>query len=324
MSKKIAVRKRKILIAIAVMISIFFITAYLTVSRSILKDNMEYTVVPGVSISSVANDLYQGKLFKFLVLVNGNKIQVGTYDFPVGSSIWRMARMMARGQIASVAIVVPEGLTVKQIAKLLKDNKYLSGDNFGESHITYKDGELFPDTYIVAKGTDRNAVLDLMARKMVEIRTGSERIAKIPSPLSNWNDVVTLASIVQKETGKVSEMPIIASVYLNRLKKGMRLQADPTVVYAITNGLGDMQERKLWAKYLQIKNPFNTYKNFGLPPAPIANVGMDAIKAVLRPADTNYLYFVADGTGGHVFSQTLDQHNKFREVLRRIKNGERK
>jgi UPF0755 protein len=142
---------------------------------------------------------------------------------------------------------------------------------------------------------------------------------RLPSPLHDWNQVITLASIVQKETAKVSEMPLVASVYLNRLRKGMRLQADPTVVYAITNRLGDMEEKRLYAKHLQVKSPYNTYKNAGLPPAPIANVGMDAILAVLNPADTNYYYFVADGSGGHTFSRTLEEHDKNRNVWRKIK-----
>ena len=114
-------------------------------------------------------------------------------------------------------------------------------------------------------------------------------------------------------------MPIVASVYLNRLRKGMRLQADPTVVYALTDGLGDMQGQALLRGHLKIENPYNTYRNSGLPPAPIANVGENAIRAVLRPADTNYLFFVADGKGGHRFSKSYEEHKKNHATWRKIK-----
>ena len=142
----------------------------------------------------------------------------------------------------------------------------------------------------------------------------------LPKPLKNWNDVITLASIVQKETPQAREMPIVASVYLNRLNQGMRLQADPTVVYALTDGLGDMQGAALLRGHLQIDSPYNTYKNRGLPPAPIANVGQAAIRAVLKPADTNYLFFVADGRGGHKFSKDYETHMKNHANWRKIKN----
>ena len=182
------------------------------------------------------------------------------------------------------------------------------------------DGDLFPDTYRVARGTSRLALLDLMRKKMVELEHNWDRAGRIaPRPLKTWNDVITLASIVQKETPKESEMPIVASVYLNRLRDGMLLQADPTVVYALTDGLGDMRGRPLYRNHLKIESPYNTYINRGLPPAPIANVGLDAVRAVLNPANTNYLFFVADGNGGHKFSRTYEQHMKNHADWREIK-----
>jgi UPF0755 protein len=243
----------------------------------------------------------------------------GTYDLPAGASVWRIARMTAKGEIASTVVLVPEGLTVKQITNLLNDNPFLAGKARGD----YNDGELFPATYVVAKGTARAAVMDLMARKMEQIRRNFEngRAYSLPYPLKDWNEVIILASIVQKETAKKEEMPLVASVYVNRLRKKMRLQACPTVVYVITNRLGDMREQPLYSKHLRIKSPYNTYRNLGLPPAPIANVGIDAIQAVLNPADTNYLYFVADGTGGHKFADSLDDHNRNHDIWRAIKQS---
>ena len=184
-----------------------------------------------------------------------------------------------------------------------------------------KDGDLFPDTYRVARGTSRLAVLDLMRKKMIALENEMDRyIRRLPKPLKSWEQVIILASIVQKETPRESEMPMVASVYINRLNQGMRLQADPTVVYAITKGLGDMQGAPLLRTHLQVDSPYNTYKNKGLPPAPIANVGRSAVSAVLKPADTKYLYFVADGQGGHKFARDYETHQKNHAQWRKIKN----
>lgn len=296
-----------------------------------IKKDTSFEIVKGASVSAIAKQLYNTGLidsettFKLSVRGNGGKIQTGLYDIPSGSSVWRIARMFAKGDIATVTVIVPEGLTVRQIKKLLLENSYLTGSTeCGKGTdlpvCDLHDGDLFPDTYRVAKGTSRLAFLDLMRKKMENIKRNWEKAGRIvPEPLKNWNDVVTLASIVQKETPKASEMPVVASVYLNRLRKKMRLQADPTVVYALTNKWGDMRGAPLLRGHLKIESPYNTYMNYGLPPAPIANVGMDAIRAVLQPADTNYLFFVADGKGGHKFARTYDEHMKNHSDWREIK-----
>ena len=138
-------------------------------------------------------------------------------------------------------------------------------------------------------------------------------------PLKSWEEVLILASIVQKETPKVREMPIVAGVYLNRLRKNMRLQACPTVVYALTKGEGDMHGAPLLSGHLKVISPYNTYTHSGLPPKPIANVGRDAIRSVFKPSNTSYLYFVADGNGGHKFSQNYSEHQKNHDEWRIIK-----
>jgi UPF0755 protein len=317
--KKIARARRRILPYVlgAVIVSLFFVIHSLFVS-TVVSEAREYVVPAGASVSSVARDLGQGGVFKTFVFLHGNKVMAGTYDLPEGAGAWRLAKMLARGEIASVPITIPEGLTIRQIELLLEENRFLSG----EIKEKINDGALFPDTYVVPKGTNRQAVIGLMKKKMDKIRDGWEKSGgRLPSPLKDWNDVITLASIVQKETPKVSEMPLVASVYINRLRKKMRLQADPTIVYVITNRLGDMQGQRLYSKHLWVASPYNTYRNAGLPPAPIANAGMDAIAAVLNPADTNYYYFVADGTGGHKFSRTLEEHNAHRIIWQKIKKG---
>jgi UPF0755 protein len=238
--------------------------------------------------------------------------------------------MMTTGKVAITTIVIPEGLTVKQIKQLLLQHSGLNGavecvDNKSRPVCNLKDGQIFPDTYRVARGTNRLAVLELMRKKMIDVNNhirGAYRV--LPRPLKTWDDVVTLASIVQKETPIAREMPIVASVYLNRLNKGMRLQADPTVVYALTNGLGDMQGKPILSSHLKIDSPYNTYRNSGLPPTPIANVGQNAIRAVMRPAETNFLFFVADGQGGHRFSIDYAQHQKNHDAWRKIKKSRNK
>ena len=300
--------------------------------RSTVRVPVVFDVVNGDSVSGVANRLYKQELidsvdvFKISVRLHGGKIQKGQYDIPKGTSAWRIANMFANGDVASTVIVIPEGLTVKQIKKLLLASGDLTGDveckDGNDAPVCHlKDGQIFPDTYRVARGTKRLAVLDLARKKMLDVRNHFAKAYRaFPKPLKNWDEVITLASIVQKETPRTREMSIVASVYLNRLNKKMRLQADPTVVYALTDGLGDMQENALLRGHLKIDSPYNTYRNAGLPPAPIANVGQNAIRAVLNPAKTSFLFFVADGQGGHHFSESYDTHMKNHANWRQIKN----
>ena len=287
------------------------------------------TVSNGATVTDVANVLKKHDLvdsassFKLAVRAQGGRIQVGQYEVPRGASAWRIAKMLVNGDVATTKIVIPEGMTIKQIKILLANDNSLSGDvNCAVGNMApvcgIRDGDIFPDTYKVARGTMRLAVLDLARRKMDSVKAKMES-RHVPKPLTGWRDVVTLASIVQKETPHTAEMPIVASVYLNRLRAGMRLQADPTVVYVLTDGLGDMQGEPLLSGHLKLDNPYNTYRNKGLPPGPIANVGAAAIRAVLKPADTNYLFFVADGNGGHKFSNSYEDHIKNRADWREIK-----
>lgn len=295
-----------------------------------------FDVVSGDSVTGVANRLVAEKLvdsdrlFKMAVQLQGGKIQRGQYDIPRGASVWRIADMFVNGQVASTTIVIPEGLTIKQVKNLLLQSSALTGDvecqDGNKAPVcNLRDGQIFPDTYTVARGTNRLAVLDLARKKMSAIEDMWKKTnRRLPRPLKNWNEVITLASIVQKETPRAREMPIVASVYFNRLNRGMRLQADPTVVYALTDGLGDMQGQPLLRGHLKTDSPYNTYTNKGLPPAPIANVGQAAIRAVLKPANTNYLFFVADGRGGHRFSRDYETHQKNHADWRVIKQSKNK
>lgn len=306
-----------------------FIYVFCIVSR--VQTNTTFIVGRGASVSAVAgrleshNMILGADMFKFCVRMQGGKIQSGEYEIPAGASMWRIADMLANGRIATTTVVIPEGLTVQQIKELLLAASNLTGGvdcdgDLSRPVCNLRDGDVFPDTYFVAKGTTRLAVLELARKKMTDIHDAWARAGHFaPEPLKSWNDIVTLASIVQKETPRESEMPVVASVYLNRLNKKMRLQADPTVVYALTNGYGDMQGAALLRGHLKTDSPYNTYMHYGLPPAPIANVGQAAIRAVLKPADTNFLFFVADGQGGHRFAKSYEEHQKNHADWRAIK-----
>ncbi len=328
-SKKSVVR---FIVALGALALLFLFAV--NIPRSGGGNGVDFNVARGESVSHVANRLVDAgiiesaSMFKMAVKIQGGKIQTGEYDIPKNASTWRVAKILSQGRVATISIVIPEGLTIKQIRRQLLNNSALvggvdcaPGDNAPVCHL--RDGDIFPDTYYVARRTSRLAVLELARKKMDATRDVWQRGGKImPAPLKNWNDIVTLASIVQKETPRASEMPVVASVYLNRLNKKMRLQADPTVVYALTDGLGDMQGAALLRGHLKIDSLYNTYKYAGLPPAPIANVGAAAIRAVLNPADTNYLFFVADGRGGHKFSKSYAEHQKSHAAWREIKKCE--
>ncbi len=313
--------------ALAIVCVIVFVVFYIFNLWSPLKKSVSIVVERGTSVTAVTNYMVQNRiiksadLFYFSVRLNGGKIQAGEYDIPRGAGVWTIADMLTHGKVATTTITIPEGYTIKQIKSMLMATPYLSGDvacNTSASVCALQDGDVFPDTYRVARGTPRLALLDLARKKMLSVKERLFRY-KYPEPLKNWNDVLVLASIVQKETPQIKEMPIVASVYLNRLKKNMRLQADPTVVYVLTDGFGDMRGQPLLRGHLKIDSPYNTYRNNGLPPKPIANVGVDAIRAVLKPANTNYLFFVADGRGGHNFSTEYSEHQKNHSVWRDIK-----
>jgi UPF0755 protein len=169
------------------------------------------------------------------------------------------------------------------------------------------EGSLLPDTYSFEKGSDRKETLEQM-RSQLETRLAEIWAERAPDlPISSPQELLILASIVEKETGIASERPDVAAVFINRLNRGMRLQSDPTIIYGITNGQGPLG-RGLRRSEIEAQNPYNTYQIEGLPPGPIANPGVDALRAVANPSDIDALYFVADGSGGHAFANTYVQH----------------
>ncbi|MBL8660130.1 MAG: endolytic transglycosylase MltG [Rhodospirillales bacterium] len=232
-------------------------------------------------------------------------LRAGEYAFAPGLSARSVADELAAGRTVVRRLTVPEGLTSAEIAALVASVPGL----VGEVGPVPDEGTLLPETYHFSYGDNRadmtTRMRDAMAAALAEL--WPRRSAGLPfaSPI----EAVTLASIVEKETAIPAERPRVAAVFINRLKRGMLLQADPTVAYARTAG-GEASDEPLTRADLARPSPYNTYLNHGLPPTPIANPGRASLEAALNPADTDELYFVADGSGGHVFARTLAEHNR--------------
>ncbi|MDE2578527.1 MAG: endolytic transglycosylase MltG [Hyphomicrobiales bacterium] len=236
---------------------------------------------------------------------NRNRMKAGEYLFKQNASLHDVMDTLVNGRQILHSVPIPEGLTSQQIVERLRDYDFLAGDVMEVP----KEGALLPDTYRVSRGMSRSDLL----RKMQQAQDNALKqiwARRSPDlPLRTPFELVTLASIVEKETGKADERPRVAGVFINRLQKHMRLQSDPTIIYGIVGGKGTLG-RGLLRSEIDRWTPYNTYAIDGLPPGPIANPGRAAMEAVANPSRTKDLYFVADGTGGHIFAETLDQHSR--------------
>lgn len=287
--------------------------------------NVTNVVVPkGASLKTVAEELSRAGvidkpwLFRIMARINGlaKHLKAGEYQFMPGISLQEAMDKIARGEVFFRRITIPEGLTSGQIMYLIANYPDLEG----EIDLDVKEGELLPETYSFELGASRNSII-LQARAAMQKALEEVWASRDSSlPLKDVNELLTLASIIEKETGVPEERPLVASVFLNRLKKGMRLQTDPTVIYAITEGETSFG-RSLKRADLKIDSPYNTYMNYGLPPGPICNPGREALMAAARPQQSDYLYFVADGKGGHRFARSLNEHNRnVKAWVRSIRN----
>jgi UPF0755 protein len=278
-----------------------------TTTAQIFHKLAETGVIPDGRLAEVYYRLYRSR----------TRLQAGEYRFDRPMPIDEVINRMGRGEVVKYSVVVPDGLTAEETFQLfwsrgiggpegfqraLQETELLPGLTNGVSDL---EGFLFPDTYLVTRSTPARAVVDQMVAQFQknftpEMREKAQRLGL------TFVQTVTLASIVEKESGLQREGPAIASVYLNRLKRGMRLQADPTVIYAL-------RRDKKWTGTLYrsdyaYDSPYNTYVYAGLPPGPICNPGSNALKSAVAPARTDYLYFVADASGGHRFSRTFEEH----------------
>lgn len=231
------------------------------------------------------------------------RIKAGEYLVEGDISLAQLADLLASGKVYLRKITFAEGLTAREIADILYANDMLDGD-----FEMPKEGYFLPETYTFSRGESRQKIVEQGQAAMQKTlqQAWDERDADLP--LKNKEELLVLASVVEKETGVATERPQVASVFVNRLRKGMLLQTDPTVIYAVTKGERDLG-RALTYRDLAIDSPYNTYKYAGLPPAPICSPGKAAIMAAAHPDKTPYLYFVASGNGGHNFARTLQEHN---------------
>lgn len=257
-----------------------------------------------------------GHVFQSLFSVRRNvDLKAGEYEIKAQSSMRQVLDTLIEGKSIQYKVAIPEGLTSQQIIERLKAESNLTGDVTAVP----AEGTLMPDTYLISKGMGRQELIERMQSKMKEFLAAAWEKRQADLPLRTIDEAVTFASIVEKETGKADERGRVASVFHNRLKKGMRLQSDPTIIYGIVGGQGALG-RSITKPDIDTKTPYNTYQINGLPPGPICNPGRDAIEASLNPVPSSDLYFVADGTGGHIFSENLKDHNnavqKWREVER--------
>jgi len=254
-------------------------------------------------------------LFNAALVIEGNrsKLQKGEYLFHQGASLREVMETLISGKQVLHTVTIPEGLTSEQVLVRLAESDVLGG----EVRDMPKEGSLLPETYKVTRGTSRGDLIRKMQedqRKIVD-QIWARRSSDLPfrSPY----EMIILASIVEKETGKADERPRVAGVFINRLQRHMRLQSDPTIVYGLVGGKGSLGHSISRAE-LDKYSPYNTYQIDGLPPGPIANPGRAALEAVANPSRTQELYFVADGTGGHVFADSLDQHSRNVQRWRQI------
>ena len=248
-------------------------------------------------------------------------LKAGEYEFRPHESMREVAEELQQNKVVQHKITFPEGWTSEQIVQRLIDDPVLTGKIVAIP----EEGSLLPDTYTFPRGETRQQILDLMRknqeRRLTEI--WAHRNADMLKELKVPKDLVILASIIEKETSKPEERARISAVFVNRLNRGMRLETDPTILYGLYGGKAWSESRTITKADLLAPNPYNTYKINGLPPGPIGNPGRASLEAAAKPLQTNELFFVADGTGGHAFAETLEEHNKnvlrWREIERQRK-----
>ncbi|MAW80830.1 MAG: aminodeoxychorismate lyase [Parvularcula sp.] len=265
----------------------------------------------GSAVSTIAHQLEDEgviehpEIFIAAVRIKGvqSDIKAGEYNIPARSSVMEIIDQLREGKSILHYFTAPEGRTTAQILRLLNENEVLEG----EITIEPGEGELLPETFAFTRGETRDNLVRRMMKDQDALIDALWDDRALELPFSTPEEAIILASIVEKETGLPEERPRIAAVFVNRLKKGMRLESDPTIIYGLTQG--EPLGRGLRLSELRKETPYNTYVIRGLPPTPIANPGEASIEAVLNPAETEDLFFVADGTGGHAFAATLREHN---------------
>ncbi|RHW17068.1 endolytic transglycosylase MltG [Sphingomonas gilva] len=298
------------LAAALAVIAALFLVAQSWGGRGPLEQPRTVLVPEGASLTRAATAMEEagaipsaGRFLLFARLFgSGEPIRAGEYQLPAGISQSDILKMLQGGRTLQRMVTIPEGMPSILVHEKLMAEPLLTGPVAVPA-----EGSVLPDSYSFQRGDTRAQVLERMQKAMREYLAAAWKKRKPNIAVSTPEEAVILASIVEKETGVPAERRTVAAVYSNRLKRGMPLQADPTVIYPVTKGkpLG----RRILRSELQAQNGYNTYAMAGLPAGPIANPGRASIDAVLDPAPSTALYFVADGSGGHIFADTLEQHN---------------
>lgn len=287
-------------------------------------NDKKFIIDSGLTFREVVEKLHEEKIIRsptaFLYvaqIVKGYnpKVRYGEYFFEKNISYYKIMHKINKGYVSFRKITIAEGLSTNSALQIINNSYGL----IGEDITNVSEGELMPETYFYSYNDTKSATIKRMKLAMKKAIDELWENRDTSIPIKTKEDAIKLASIVEKETALPSERPQIASVFVNRLRKRMRLQSDPTIIYSFTKGDTSL-ERKIRKKDILNKSEFNTYYIYGLPPTPICNPGIDSIKAVLNPPKTEYLYFVASGKGGHKFSTNLAQHNRYvRQYLKHIR-----
>ncbi|MEM9224933.1 MAG: endolytic transglycosylase MltG [Pseudomonadota bacterium] len=290
-----------------------------------------FVVKRGEGLASVANRLEaadlitDGRLIRLKARLEGteNAIKAGTYTLAPGISAGALLEQLVAGEVVQYRLTIPEGLTTAQILKRVEAATDLTGDMPTD---TFGEGTLLPDTYLFDAGTSRAQFVARMEKAQADLLDDLWPSRQTDLPISTPYEAVILASVVEKETGIAEERGVIAGLFTNRLRRGIRLQSDPTIIYGVSKGEplynSRGERRPIYRSEIDRKTDWNTYQIDGLPKTPICNPGRDAIAAVLNPPDTPYIFFVADGTGGHLFAETNEEHNRNVAAYRRYEREE--
>jgi len=290
-----------------------------------------FLVKPNTGANAIAGSLEErglvsdAQIFRVGIQVYGNqgKLKAGEYAIPAGASMRRIMDILKSGKAMLRSVTIPEGLTVAQAFDRIAKDDVLVGDMPAQLP---PEGSVAADTQQFTRGATRQEIISRMTAEQTKLVQSIWAKRAPDLPLKDINEFVTLASIVEKETGVPEERPRVAAVFINRLKHHMRLQSDPTIIYGLFGGEGRPAGRPIFQSDVEKPTPYNTYQISGLPPGPICNPGKSALLAALHTAKTSDLYFVADGTGGHAFASTLADHNRnvarWRKIEKERKDAE--
>jgi len=279
-----------------------------------LEEDKIIVIKPSLSIHKISELLAQKGVIKNKALFEilsqlysyHSPLKSGEYRFTSYITPYQAIRKLASGKSIIHRLFIPEGLMVSEIIERINAEEQL----IGNINSTVLEGHLMPSTYFYTYGDQRDKIISLMKKQMSQALDKVMLKLKANSPLKTRKDVLILASIIEKEAGNNQERPKIAGVFINRLKRGMKLQADPTTIYAVTEGKYKLK-RTLRRSDLKAASPYNTYHVYGLPLGPIACPGRASLEAAVNPTKTDALYFVVNGKGGHNFSSTLKEHNRY-------------